>query len=339
MIVKGVNTYLNPDSGIGLTKSRVDGNAPAARLLSKKRNDKLDVSDILKKYTDKDADTFVKKADIKQMILEISEEDKLSKYEKVQKAYSRMLGILSGEISSAKGDMEWFKRLSAEKNYYQNILNSADGDRITITNGKYLLSDLDNGTVVSRKDIEECIAYVERKIQNDLIAKKDDMYIGNGIGPFTKEEISEWLERSRSEVIIPDKINSDDIITDEHTDVAMKWARQDFNSWAEELEKATGMKFGVDDDDPMFSKEGYTEENFLEKTQQRINLLTAFSNALRRAMRDYMKMERAAEAYEVQKDITAQLSIYFRHMESVSEIIEDFDKAISENSEKIAEME
>ena len=338
MIINGANTYINPDSGIGLTKSREDNNSPAARLLGKTRNDKLDLSELFKKYSE-DIKDPKKKAEIKQMLLEISEEDKLSKYDKVQKAYSEMKRILNNQIKQAQGEIEWFNRLSKEKQYYQNILDSADGDSITITNGKYLLSDLDDGTVVSRKDIEDCIAYIERKIQNDLIAKKDAMFIGDHVGPSTKEEVLEWLERRRSEVIIPDQYPSDDMIYDEKINSAMTWDRNAFNQCAEDFLEATGIDLRVSSDSPMFSKEGYTENNFLEKTQERLDLLKNSLSSLEKAMHDYLKLERAIESYVLQKDISAKLTIYFRKQESVSEMLDDFDEVIEQNSEKISEME
>lgn len=322
MIINGANINANITAGAGLAGNKAENNT-LAQNLGVKRNDKLDLSDLFKKYTAADDP---KKAEIERMLLEISEKDDLSDVETAKKCYSNMRRILRNEIKHAQHEKEWYSKLSGEKQYYQDLIDSSSGDSVRITGGKYLLEDLNDGTVVSKDKLLEAIAYVDKKITNDLISKKEYAGDYDWKAPSAEEFFAE-MERRRTEVVIPDTYDRE--VDEKETEITNRmsdWSRREYNFYADKFGKITGWGSGfcIDKDDPLFSKEGYTVDNFIEKTDERIGLLNSRLDALQKTMRNYIEKEKAIEAYLPKKDITAKLTIFFREQRSKSELLDEF---------------
>ena len=327
MIINGANFNMNISAGAGLAGNKAE-NKSIARNLGIKRNDKLDLSELFKKYTAADSS---QKTEIKKMILEISEKDGLSDVEMAKKCYSKMKKTLRSEIRHAEHEIEWYNKLSEEKQYYQDLIRSTSGDSVRITGGKYLLEDLDDGTVVSKDKLYEAIDYVNKKIENDLISKKGYVYDTDWEAPDI-EEILEELKRRHTEVIIPDTFDRE--IDENKTEIMNRmddWSRRAYNYYAGTFGKIIGYgsELCVDENDPLFSKEGYTVENFIEKTEERIKLLNGRLDSIKDAMESYLEKEKALEAYLPNKDITAKLTMFFRQQESESELLDEFADSIS----------
>ena len=290
------------------------GKTSSAYRSNNRKFDFLDLSTSFKKYSLSDNS---EKAQIDKMLFEISDEDKISEYDKIRKCYSEMRKIIRSQISEAENEKEWYNKLSEEKNYYQSLLDNCKGNSIIVTNGKYLLSDLNDGVSVSRSELEAAISSVDQRINNDLIERRENTSL-DWVAP-TKEEFLEDMEYRKTHVVIPDYSDYEKVTSSEEL------SRLRYNRFAKGLAEAVGTdvsEYTVAKDDPMFSKEGYTVDNFLEKTDERIALLESFDDALKKTMSNYLDSEQTVSDDVSQKDITYKLTLYIKQVKSVSELIE-----------------
>lgn len=287
------------------------------------RFDRFILKNIIEERTDTGAGRVT---EMKKMLTEINNEEKQSDIETAVKCYSLMQNLLQGEIRNAESEIEWFNKLSEEKKYYQSLLDCADGDRITVNGGRYLLSRLSDGARVSRKDIEAAVSYVERQISDDLICRR--IY---GFGESFPTPNGMDCDYSEAHAVITD---TSGLVTDGRCNVIMRDAnRKYYNGLAEKFSKVSGIDIGLEgENSELFSKEGYTEDNFVEKTLERIEALKNTSQNLKNAMHSWLEIQVSGDGIKEQ-NMSAGISVLMKMRESFSDLdlLKDFENFSEEN--------
>lgn len=295
------------------------------------RFDRFILNNIIEESTDTETDGMT---EIKKMLTDINTEEKQTDLKTALECYSLMQNLLQGEIRGAEGQIERFNKLSEEKKYYQGLLDGAEDDVITVNSGRYLLSGIQDGAKVSRKDIEAAVAYVERKISDDLICRKV-YFIEDVPERPSEDDFVQYDENGIAHAAIPDmsKLAADEKFSEILRNGNSKYYRELTKVFSE----ATGIDMGFGGDySELFSKEGYTEENFVEKTLERIEALKSASQNLKNTMCDWLETQISEKVITIEST-GIDINMLLKMRESFS----DFDllETLSEEKESSVKTE
>lgn len=125
MIIRG--TDINTFSAMGIASQRKNGTAAeVSENKFARRFDTFELSDFLKNYDNTKSET-ADISDIKQMLSGIKNKDETDKMIKGIAGYAYMEAALIHEAMSTQHNLYSFERYTEEKEYYQDLLNEADG--------------------------------------------------------------------------------------------------------------------------------------------------------------------------------------------------------------------
>ena len=337
----------NAAIGAGAVRnSKTAGNALSSAL-GTARSDKLDLSRFGQKFLEaSDAD----KAQVLQMIRDANEMYGYSKFEKAEESYWTLRKMINDEIEHSENDIKGVEKYQKELKYYKDILAKTNGDKIYIPSDKYgwisssMGSKFHNGSYISRSELEEAISKAE--------ARTYDKYIGRYTDDVDPEDYSKRVleegegESSEDTQNLAEElgISPEDLeFADPENKYLGNWGNilsRKFEKYANIFSSVTGEKVlhqGDGESNPMFSREGLTLDNFIEKTNERIGMLEDCAKELKTSMDKYiasLKPEDLEQSSDNFLDI--KLELFFRKQESLSEILDDFDKS-NEQMTEIAE--
>ena len=216
------------------------------------RSDSLDLSAVFEQYAKADDKT---KAEITQMLAETNKSGDNNIY--VSKIHSEMQKILYSQINGEKEDIKLFNSYCDERAYYEKLLES-DGE-IIISEGKYDFGHFEAGETVSREAVENALADVQKSIDR-LVT--DEPYEASENRPAVFEDIT----------------------------------RKVYNNYAKALSSATGICSAylneAGESSPLFDRSGRTEENFVQKANERIECIKSHSRGLRKTVEQYFKVQK-----------------------------------------------
>lgn len=178
MIINGTN--FNNAAGIGQANSvmnaglqkKTNQNTVLGSAFAK-RFDRFELSSFFKDHNNTDS-VKADVSDIKQMLSDIKNEDEKDVTVERLAAYNYMIGSVVAEAVKTMANEIAFSRYSEEKQYYQGLLNKADGIETGDTVQPEILSFYDyyeykqEGDFIDREKVEKALANVQRKIDDML---------------------------------------------------------------------------------------------------------------------------------------------------------------------------
>lgn len=331
-------------AGAAVRNSKTAGNALSSAL-GTARSDKLDLSRFGQKFLEaSDAD----KAQVLQMIRDANEMYGYSKFEKASESYWELRKMINDEIEHSENDIKGVEKYQKELKYYKDILAKTNGDKIYIPSDKYgwisssMGSKFHNGSYISRSELEEAISKAEARTYDKYIGRYTDDVDPEDYNKRVLEEGESGSEEDTQNLaeelgILPEDLE----FADPENKYLGNWGNilsRKFEKYANIFSSVTGEKVlhqGDGESNPMFSREGLTLDNFIEKTNERIDMLEDCEKELKKSMEKYiagLKPEDLEQSSENFLDI--KLELFFRKQEALSEILDDFDK----NNEQMTEI-
>ena len=243
------------------------------------RSDSLDLSAVFEQYAKADDKT---NAEITQMLAEANKSEDNSNG--VAEIHSEMQKILYSQINGEKEDIRLFNSYCDERAYYEKLLES-DGE-IIISEGKYDFGHFEAGETVSREAVENALADVQKSIDR-LVT--DEPYEASENRPAVFEDIT----------------------------------RKVYNEYAKALASATGIRSAylneAGENSPLFDRSGRTEENFVQKANERIECIKSHSRGLRDTVEQYSKVQKLENSANSENSVMLKLLLETLDNEIISE--------------------
>ena len=339
MTINGAN--FNPISantvlGTGTAQNNKTAGNALSSVLGMGRCDKLDLSRFGQKYLESsDAD----KAQILQMIREAGEMNGYSSFEKAEASYWNLKKMIRDEICRSESDVKKVQQYYKELSYYENILNKSHGDKIYISSDKYgwisasMGSKFQNGSYISRSELMEAMSKAESRATDKYIGRyTEDVDYEDYCKRLAEEGENEYSEETRNLIeelgISPEELQSNY----QENEYLGNWGNiqsRKFEKYAGIFSSITGDKVpyqGAGESSPLFSREGLTLDNFIEKTTERIDMLKDCEKSLQKSMEKYIAGLRPQDMEPSDNFLDIQLEMFFRKQESLSEMLDDFEK-------------
>ncbi len=166
MIIRG--TGVNTFAAINKTLQRKTNAGSVSETPFAKRFDTLVLSDLFKKYANiKESSTDV--SEIKKMLTETENKNQIDTVTKGIAGYTYMEKSLLRESSLTKADSFLFGRCKDEKEYYQSLLNEADGVATSVSippAQDYFEYKCPDGGEIDREEVEKALANVQSRIDS-----------------------------------------------------------------------------------------------------------------------------------------------------------------------------
>ena len=263
-----INTNNINSAPVSTLQKKQLGNAAFEKLCG--RSDSLDLSAVFEQYAKVDDKT---KLEITQMLAEANKLEDNNTC--VSKIHSEMQKILYSQINGEKEDIRLFNSYCDERAYYEKLLES-DGE-IIISEGKYDFGHFEAGETVSREAVENALADVQEIIDR-LVA--DEPYEASENRPAVFEDIT----------------------------------RKVYSNYAKALASATGIRSAylneageAGENSPLFDRSGRTEENFVQKANERIECIKSHSRGLRDTVEQYFKVQKLGNSANSENSVMLKL--------------------------------
>ena len=261
MIIKGsgVNTF----AAINNTLQRKNNASPVSGTPFAKRFDTLVLSDLFKKYAKtKESSTDV--SEIKKMLTETENKDQINTVTEGIAGYTYMEKSLLRESALTKADSFLFGRCKDEKEYYQSLLNEADGaasDSIPPAQDYFEYKCPDGGKI-DREAVEKALANVQSRI---------DSFINNTQEKYGLENKTDVETFNKSAKAVSDAfgIDSSELVLNE----------DGYNKLFGDLTDIT-------------------EENYIQKCEEKIKNISSYYHSMTKQMNDSLEKIRSESGGE-----------------------------------------
>ena len=282
-----INTNNINSAPVSTLQKKQLGNAAFEKLCG--RSDSLDLSAVFEQYAKADDKT---KAEITQMLAEANKSEDNSNG--VAEIHSEMQKILYSQINGEKEDIRLFNSYCDERAYYETLLES-DGE-IIISEGKYDFGHFEAGETVSREAVENALADVQEIIDR-LVA--DEPYEASENRPAVFEDIT----------------------------------RKVYSNYAKALASATGIRSAylneageAGENSPLFDRSGRTEENFVQKANERIECIKSYSKGLRKTVEQYFKVQKLESCSSKGKNYVSEFLMSKMNNTQIEALIEKLEQ-------------
>ncbi|MCH5348174.1 MAG: hypothetical protein J1E40_02530 [Oscillospiraceae bacterium] len=341
MTINGANfnaNSLKAAMGTGAAQNnKTAGNNAPAPLSGIRRYDKLDLSRFGQRYLEA---SEAEKAQVEQMIREASEMAGYSNFEKASASYWEMKKMIRDEVNRSEAGIKGVEKYQNERKYYQDILDRTYGDKIYIARDRYgwiaaAGKNLNKG-YISRSDLMEAMSKAESRTYDKYIGRyTGEVEYEDYIASISEDEYAEGTA-DIGEIL---GVSSDELQSRSQEGEALgNWGdilSRKFNKYAKMFSSITNENVPYSgENNSLFSREGLTLDNFIEKTNERIDRLHDTEKALQKAMQKYIRGLKPQDLVPSDNSfLDIKLELFFRELESESEMLADFNDTINSSEE------
>lgn len=347
MTVNGANFNANNLSsvmgtGTAQNNKMVGGNTPGS-MSGIRRADKLDLSRFGQRYLEA---SNAEKAQIEQMIRGAIEMDGYSNFEKASESYWTMKQMIRDEVNRSESDIKGVKKYQKERKYYQDILDKTYGDKIHIASDKYgwisaANKQLSKGSYISRSDLMEAMAEAESRAYDKYIGRYTSEVVYEDYLKSLLEDRQGEYEEKTEDISSMLGISPEEVYGQYQNGEMGNWGNilsRKFNKYANIFASVTNENvayMGSGENNPLFSREGLTLDNFIEKTTERIGRLHDTEKDLQKAMEKYVRSLKPQDLVPSDSFLDIKLELFFSKQESYAEMLEDFDEMVNQENENL----
>ncbi|MCH5193015.1 MAG: hypothetical protein J1F11_03570 [Oscillospiraceae bacterium] len=330
MTINGANfntVNANAVMGAGAAQNNKSAGNVLASVLGTGRCDKLDLSRFGQKYIAADE---AERSYMEKMIRDANEWSGCSNYEIAEESYWKMKEMIKDEINRSESDIKGVEKYEKERKYYQDILDKSCGDKIYVGEDKYgwiaaAGIKIREGGYVSRSEMTEAMSRAESRAYDKYIGRyTEDVDLEDYKKSLPEEEYEEEIQRLSAEMgVSPEELQGSDL---------GNWSNilnRKFEKYAGAFESVTNESVhhrSSDGKDSLFSREGLTLDNFIEKTEERISDLRDTEKSLKKSMDKYIAGLKPQDMDKSRNKFDIRLELLLHKTSLESEMLDQFAK-------------